>query len=128
MHHKHLHSIILSFQKFSKNPIINLGSLGLGLEHFERLHKMVIQGQSRLSEANLASSESNDESLGKSRLEFACISLTRDFIWTAFWESRLSEKYLASSEASSGQFSNYDFLSPFSSKNPILIPQSPKMN
>ena len=31
------------------------------------------------------------------------------------------------SEASSGQIFNYDFLNPFSSKNPILIPQTPKL-
>ena len=31
------------------------------------------------------------------------------------------------SERSSGQTFNFDFLNPFSSKNPILIPQSPKL-
>ena len=54
MHHKHLQSTILSLQKFSKNPINHLESLGLGLEHLRKITFWVAQDPARLSELNLA--------------------------------------------------------------------------
>jgi len=54
MHHKHLHSILLLLQKFSKNPINHLESLGLGLEHLRKITLWVAQDPARLSEQHLA--------------------------------------------------------------------------
>jgi len=54
MHHKHLHSILLSLQKFSKNPINQLESLGLVLEHLRKITLWVAQDPARLSEQHLA--------------------------------------------------------------------------
>ena len=54
MHHKHLQSTILSLQKFPKNPINHLESLGLGLEHLRKITLWVAQDPARLSEGYLA--------------------------------------------------------------------------
>jgi len=50
----------------------------LGLEHFEKLHKMVAQDPARLS-------EQIDVSLGSARLRFACSLLKQTSYFLNFW-------------------------------------------
>ena len=77
MHHKHLHSILLSLQKFSKNPINHLESLGLGLEHLRKNHILGRTGPSSLKRADSRLSESKHVSWGFARLRLAPGSLKR---------------------------------------------------
>ena len=58
-----------------------LGSLGLGLEHLEKLHKMVAQDQLRLSEALFAGANSNVVTQKVLRLQFAYGSIERTAVF-----------------------------------------------
>jgi len=75
-------------------------------------------------------SDANDESQVQVRLVFACSSLEQTSeisILGNYKGHSLKRRVTRLSEASSGQIFNYDSLNPFSSKNPILIPQTPKL-
>jgi len=109
---------------------------------------MVVQDPVRLSEALFAWANSINESLGKfaygslrSSLERSTTSkvgngllsvrlseLALNRFWAAYKVVRLSEGYVHLSEASSGSWKTHELSNPISSKNPILIPQSPKMD
>ena len=77
MHHKHLQSTILSLQKFSKNSIKHLESLGLGLEHLRKNHILSRTGLTSLERAAARLSEQKDVSQSFACLQLASGSLKR---------------------------------------------------
>jgi len=77
MHHKHHQVILLSLQKFSKNPINHLESLGLVLEHLRKNHTLGRTGPSSLERAASRLSESKHERLVLVRSWLAPSSLKR---------------------------------------------------